>query len=254
MRQTQSLVRRDRDLNSSKQFIRSIGISAVAHAAFILGLVLFAQWSYKPNIIVPGYTVDLVSMQKKPGSLLDPSPVKGPPKKKKPQVKKKPYKKIKKKKTTKVKKKTSKAKKIVPKKKVVPKPSKKKVAPKPKKTPPKPVVEPTPSGGQQSIVTEGDPFTHLWYLKIVERKVRDNWITHGLDAVGQQQNPLVHFTISRDGQVTSMKLEKSSGNEELDRSALAAVREAQPFPQLPDDFKSDSLGIHYEFSYEQLLD
>ncbi|HJM83358.1 MAG TPA: energy transducer TonB [Nitrospinota bacterium] len=252
------LAQKGRDLNTSKQFIRSVGISAVFHAVFVLCIVIFAQFNYKPNVIVPGYTVNLVSAKKPPSSLLDPSQLEKKPRiiKKKKLVKEKSYRKMKKKakKVQKMVKKTSKIRKVIPKKKKLRKPAKEKIVKIVKKTVSKTVPKEASAKTRKSITTEGDPFTHVWYIKIVERKVNGNWVTHGLNVAGQRSNPLVYFSISRDGQALSLKLLKSSGVEELDNSALIAVSEAQPFPPLPDDFKPKTLNIRYEFFYEQTFE
>lgn len=245
MKGTQFLSRRERDLNTPKQFFRSIGVSAVAHAVFILGIILISEWGYKPRIIVPGYKVNLVTLESAtPRSLL-----KTPkPEKKEPKLKKKAHKQVKKKKLTVTrKKKISKAKKIVPKKKQIPSPEKKKVAaPKPEKEKKEGITTP-----QKTIVTEGIPFPYIWYLKIIERKVRDNWITHGIDTTDKITDPVVRFRIGRDGLILEKSLERSSGSDVLDSSALSAVINAQPFPPLPHDYSRDSLGVHFGFTYEQ---
>ncbi len=241
MKGTQLLSRRERDLNTQKQFFRSLGVSAVAHAAFILGIIIISEWGYKPKIIVPGYMVNLVTLDSvKPHSLLD-SP--------KPELKKKNHGQVKKKKAVIPRKKTSVAKKIVPKK-------KKKQSLKPKKKAvailrPKQDLKQKTTVPRKTIVTEGAAFPHIWYLKIVERKVKEHWITHGMDTAGQRSDPVVRFRIGRDGMISEQRLERSSGSEILDISSISAVTNAQPFPPLPEDYPEDSLVVHFGFSYEQ---
>lgn len=245
MKGTQLLARRERDLNTHRQFFRSLGGSAVAHAVLILGIILISEWGYKPKIIVPGYKVDLVTMDSvKPHSLLD-TPE---PEKKTPALKKKKRKKTEKKKAPVLKKKKPpKAKKIIPKKSNPVKQKKKKpeaerqVKQKKQET----------AAPRKTIVTGGVAFPHIWYLKIIERKVREYWVTHGMDISAQQTDPVVRFKIGRDGFVSGLTIERSSGSSILDDSVLKAVMSAQPFPPLPDDYQGDSLGVHFGFSYEQ---
>lgn len=245
MKGTQRLAHRERDLNTHRQFFRSLGGSAIAHAVLILGIVLITEWGYKPKIIVPGYKVDLVTMDSlKPRSLLDtPKPADKPPVMKK----KKPKKTEKKKKPALKKKKSSKAKKIIPKKKT-PVKQKKKEPEAERKV--KRAKQET-AAPQKTIVTGGVAFPHLWYLKIIERKVREYWVTRGMDISAQRADPVVRFKIGRDGFVSGLRIERSSGSGILDDSVLKAVKSAQPFPPLPDDYKGDSLGVHFGFSYEQ---
>jgi len=246
MKGTQLLARRERDINTRRQFFRSIGVSAVAHTALIAAIILVSQWGYKPKIIVPGYKVDLVTMDAvvKPHSLLD-SPV---PKKKRPAIKKKKRKKAKRKKAPALKKKrSSRAKKIVPKKKKSGEQKKKG----PETARATKAKKEDASAPRKTIVTGGVVFPHMWYLKIIERKVREHWITHGMDITAQETNPVVRFEIGRGGFVSGLRIERSSGSEILDDSAIRAVMNAQPFPPLPDEFRGDSLGVHFGFSYEQ---
>jgi protein TonB len=57
------------------------------------------------------------------------------------------------------------------------------------------------------------------------------------------------FEIGRDGTVTGLKVEKSSGNALYDQAALRAITDATPLPPLPDDFKESSLRVHLGFNY-----
>lgn len=246
MKGTQQLAPRERDLNTHRQFFRSLGSSAIAHAALILGIILISEWGSKPKIIVPGYKVDLVTLDSiKPHSLLD-TPK---PEKKSPALKKKKRKESKKKKSPvlKKKKKSPKAKKIVPKKQTRVK--KKKKEPEAGRKVKEKKTEVT--APKKTIVTGGVAFPHMWYLKIIERKVREYWVTRGMDISAQQNDPVVRFRIGKDGTVSSLSIERSSGSAILDESVLKAVMSAQPFPPLPDDYKGKTLGVHFGFSYEQ---
>jgi len=256
MKKGQVLARRERDLNSPKQFARSVGVSAVAHLALLLMLFLFSQWSFKPNAIVPSpYVVKIVTPdQLKPRSLLEQKKKKRKPPA--PKVKKTSKHKKKKAKPRAKKKKISKAKKIVPITKEKPKKKPKKKAPPQKKEKPLPEKKPAPKEQprqepQKTMVTDGEYFPHIWYLKIVEKKVNENWVTHGIDITGKRADPVVSFRVARDGSVYGIKLERSSGSAALDQSAVEAVENASPFPPLPEDFKGDSLGVHFGFDYEQ---
>jgi protein TonB len=61
---------------------------------------------------------------------------------------------------------------------------------------------------------------------------------------------VVLFEIQRDGQVRDPLVEKSSGNNLYDQSALRAVMEASPFPPLPPEFKASSLRVHFGFEFQ----
>lgn len=50
---------------------------------------------------------------------------------------------------------------------------------------------------------------------------------------------MVHFSVRRDGQVDTVEIGKSSGDDGLDRAALDIVRKAQPLPPIPDRMHVD---------------
>lgn len=58
---------------------------------------------------------------------------------------------------------------------------------------------------------------------------------------------VIRFKIMRDGSVINPVVEKKSGSEVLDNSALQAIKDASPLPQLPDDYKGDSLEVCMTF-------
>ena len=141
---------------------------------------------------------------------------------------------------------------------VVPKPK-----PKPKPEPPKkveppkkpPAQEPQPEkqldvsvqqSEQTRIAVEGPQFPFAYYLTAVERRVSENWFSPS-GALGEGFSCVVYFRLGRGGQVSDLRIETSSGNAHFDRSALRAIRSAEPFPPLPRAFGEAWLGIHFTF-------
>lgn len=253
-REKQTLRPRAKDQNSSGEFARSVALSIFLHILCVAVIYLLGMRTAQPKMVVPGYKVDLVSLSKKPSSLL----TEKKSAKKKRSVKKKSPKKKKvksrpKKKRT-VKKKSHK-KKIVPKKTKTKKARpKKEVAPRAKQKPKKVKQEAKENRPKSSSMTGGVEFPYMWYLKIIERKVNENWITHGLDVSGMRRDPTVSFMIERNGEVSSLVLEKSSGSAALDRSALDAVSGSAPFPPLPSEYKNALLPVFFSFSYQQRIE
>lgn len=85
------------------------------------------------------------------------------------------------------------------------------------------------------------------YLKNVEAKVNQKWSTLGI-----QDSPTpatIFFRIMRDGSVTDVKIEESSGNTNLDNSAIQAVILSAPFDPLPEKYSETELSIHYNFTF-----
>lgn len=61
----------------------------------------------------------------------------------------------------------------------------------------------------------------------------------------------IRFVIGSDGEVSSVKITNGSGNAELDRAALEAVREASPMPSLPRNlFDEKTLQVEITMVFE----
>jgi TonB family protein len=124
--------------------------------------------------------------------------------------------------------------------------------PEPEKAPPEPEEKPMDlSVGKDaedgtSIAVEGKPFPFSYYLAAIERRVSQNWFS-GVSSGAEGLTCLVFFRLRRDGRVDDVRIEQSSGNTYFDRSAMRAVRSAEPFPPLPRAFTESYLGIHFTF-------
>jgi protein TonB len=57
----------------------------------------------------------------------------------------------------------------------------------------------------------------------------------------------VSFRIQRSGQVSDVKVESDSGASYYDRAAVRAVYAANPLPPLPNDYRNEQLGVHLRF-------
>lgn len=68
---------------------------------------------------------------------------------------------------------------------------------------------------------------------------------HSYPSGGNGQRGLVRvsFTIGRSGQVTSSRLGGSSGIAAFDAQAMSMVRQASPFPPMPDEIKNGSMSF-----------
>jgi TonB family protein len=112
--------------------------------------------------------------------------------------------------------------------------------------PPPPLGRPSGSAlGSGAVTLNVSDFPFAWYTRIVENKVTAAWSARALE--GRQ--PVAVFEIGRDGQVTKMSIEKSSGNPYYDQAALRAITSANPFPPLPQDFKEPFLRVHMGFNF-----
>jgi TonB family protein len=59
------------------------------------------------------------------------------------------------------------------------------------------------------------------------------------------------FEIGRNGQISKLAIEKSSGNPYYDQQALRAISEANPLPALPAEYPEAMLRIHIGFNFTQ---
>jgi TonB family protein len=118
--------------------------------------------------------------------------------------------------------------------------------------PPPPPPPPAPLGrrdgspqGAGTMTLNATDFPFAWYLSRIQAKVTEKWAGKALP--GQQ--PVAVFEISRDGQVSRLAIEKSSGNSYYDQAALRAISEANPFPPLPAEFPGTTLRVHLGFNF-----
>jgi len=101
--------------------------------------------------------------------------------------------------------------------------------------------------GISSAQVDAQDFGSPYYLSLVFGKIRDAW-----------ENPVqssstfmttIYFRILRDGSIVETKVEKTSGIDLFDQSAMRAIIGSAPFPPLPVEFGGEYLGIHLEFEY-----
>ena len=57
----------------------------------------------------------------------------------------------------------------------------------------------------------------------------------------------IDYTVKRNGELESVDLVRGSGNQTMDRSLVAAIRAAQPFPPFPDEISARKLLVRANF-------
>ncbi len=83
------------------------------------------------------------------------------------------------------------------------------------------------------------------YMAELQRRIKRNW-TPPKDPMSRQV--IVEFTISRSGELGSVRLSKSSGLSLNDQAAISAIRAAAPYPPLP-KYSDESVDIQFTFDY-----
>lgn len=102
-----------------------------------------------------------------------------------------------------------------------------------------------PAGG---ISFEHDfPFAH--YIGRMRQKIAATWRPPG---VSQEERACrVYFRVHRNGSVSHVSVEETSGVSLFDQSCQRAVHESAPLPPLPREFKDEYLGVHFSFLYRE---
>jgi len=94
------------------------------------------------------------------------------------------------------------------------------------------------------------PFTY--YLQIIIDRVSSNWFTSLVDpGISGSFQATAYFKIHKDGQISDLRIEETSGIRSLDMSALRAVQSSAPFPPLPKDYEGEYLVIYLIFEHSK---
>ena len=115
-----------------------------------------------------------------------------------------------------------------------------------------PMVGQTGSGGVG--MGQGGAFGTRFgaYRDLLEQAVARKWRTSDVDPRLQTAPPaIVTFLLRRDGSTADVRLEQSSGNKALDYSAMRAIYEAAPFPQLPTGYERNDARIEFWFQLKR---
>jgi TonB family protein len=99
--------------------------------------------------------------------------------------------------------------------------------------------------GTNRMKIEISNFPFAYYLNILKFRIQENW--RPPPGRSKRETAVVGFTISRQGKISKIVLEKSSGKHHFDQAAQRAVHYADPLPPLPSDFIEDFLSVHIEF-------
>ncbi len=113
---------------------------------------------------------------------------------------------------------------------------------------PAPPDRPAPAPSKDTEVLASD-FPFAWYLNTLRTKITDAWDTPAGRMVGDHDNRVVvRFRIHRDGRVSDVQVDGSSGAAGLEASVRRAVEGARPFPVLPEAYVGDFLDVAVRFT------
>jgi TonB family protein len=79
----------------------------------------------------------------------------------------------------------------------------------------------------------------------LQRRIKHNWHP---PRGNESKRVVVLFSIHKDGRISHLRVERSSGVEIADQAALTAVQKASPVRQLPEG-ASQNVDIQFTFDY-----
>jgi protein TonB len=135
-----------------------------------------------------------------------------------------------------------------------------KTAPKPPQPTPKNVAQygeqsgsSVPRAAQPSLTTgpttvsNGDFGSRFgWYVEGISRKMSANWYKSLVDpSTPRGARAFIDFTIAKDGSVSSVRLDRSSGSQTLDSSCMRAAQRVDTFGALPAGYNQSTLLVSY---------
>jgi len=103
---------------------------------------------------------------------------------------------------------------------------------------------------EKGLTFDAPELLHRGYMRMLKDRIESIW-KYPEDAArrGISGDLYITFYIHKDGKLGEVKLVRTSGHRELDESAMKALRDAEPFWPLPEDFEKDALEIKGHFIY-----
>ncbi len=86
------------------------------------------------------------------------------------------------------------------------------------------------------------------YLAHVRQRISNSWNAPPLDLTSQSYIVVVQFRLHRNGSVSGVAIEQSSGNEYYDLAGKRAVLSANPLPVFPSDITDPYFDAHFTFT------
>lgn len=103
---------------------------------------------------------------------------------------------------------------------------------------------------ESGITFDTKEFKYYGYLQRLKEKIEGIWI-YPQDAAerGINGDLYIRFTIKKNGRLGAVELVRTSGYRSLDEAAIKALRDAEPYWPLPDEWGKDGFTITGHFIY-----
>jgi protein TonB len=106
------------------------------------------------------------------------------------------------------------------------------------------------SNGPVSITSGNFGNLFGYYIEGIQRKMGSNWNRFEVDQrTARGTRAYIEFTIHRDGTVSNIKLDQSSGSATLDTSCLRAAQRVDSFGALPGQYNQSTVQTSYYCEY-----
>lgn len=93
-------------------------------------------------------------------------------------------------------------------------------------------------------------FKNRGYMRMLKEKIENIWkYPEEAARLGISGDLYIKFSINRDGKLDKIELLRTSGYRYLDEAAMKALKDAEPYWPLPDDWDKDVLEIKGHFIY-----
>ncbi|MDR2066484.1 MAG: TonB family protein [Endomicrobium sp.] len=96
----------------------------------------------------------------------------------------------------------------------------------------------------EGLSFENKDFKFSYYANQIVGKIKRYW---NWSLNYSQLKAVIYFKIHKDGSVSGILVKKSSKNTEYDKFAADTIIRASPFPELPEGYPEDFLGVYFEF-------
>jgi TonB family protein len=109
--------------------------------------------------------------------------------------------------------------------------------------------DPESAAGSLSVKTDKS-IADSDYVKALILRISDRWLQQ---MKGTTDNPIVQFVLTRDGRLTNVHIERSSGVYSVDQAAVKAVERVSPFEPFPANITRPSVVVHLTFTPRRFI-
>ena len=103
---------------------------------------------------------------------------------------------------------------------------------------------------EKGLTFEAPELINRGYMRLLREKIENIWkYPQEAARLGRSGDLYIKFSIKKDGSLGKIELIRTSGHRELDEAAMKALKDAQPYWPLPDDWKGEDLEINGHFIY-----